>query len=66
MASASRIKRNSHAVYTHLVTALEGRDQALEESVARSWLFMLGCNDISMASRCQDASTTVSECQCLD
>jgi hypothetical protein len=66
IASANRIKRNPHAVYTHLVTSLERRDRALEESIAKSWLFMLGCNDFSMASRCDDANASLSDCQCID
>lgn len=66
IASARRLRRNPVAVYTHLLNALEGNNADLEKSMAKAWLFMLGCNDISIASRCRGVDAKVADCQCMD
>ena len=53
-------------MYTNLLIALEEHDRVLEESVSKSWLYMLGCNDVTMASRCRGPDAKAVDCQCID
>jgi hypothetical protein len=52
-------------VYTYLISAL-AEDPTLETTISSGWLYMLGCNDITISAKCTGVAAKSEDCQCID
>jgi hypothetical protein len=65
--SAKRILKNPKGLYTYLLDVIHGGgDDGWEDTIERSWMYILGCNDIPMSSRCAEINGIERDCQCFD